>query len=135
MPRAAPKPGVDGVPYVASNTFVIPDHDPTVVRRFEQEMAERETLMKSMPGFTHCALVKDAEGFTFTQEWTTKQAGDRSRAAPRPRARPIRRNHHMRASIRLAGINPPRDGEESVFLSLVEPFVLLKPLWTPARDD
>lgn len=73
--RAAPKPGVDGVPYVAKNTFVIPDHDPAVAARFEEEMHHREHLMKSLPGFTHCSLVKDKNEYTFSQEWETKQAG------------------------------------------------------------
>lgn len=73
--RAAPKPGIDGVPYVASNRFVIPENDPAVVARFEQEMHHRETLMKSLPGFTHCELTKNANEYTFSQEWETKQVG------------------------------------------------------------
>ena len=76
--RAAskPKPGINGVPYVAANRFVIPDSDPAVVARFEEEMRRRETLMASLPGFTHCGLTKDgAHEYTFAQEWATKQAG------------------------------------------------------------
>mmetsp|Transcript_10956 Transcript_10956/g.17566 ORF Transcript_10956/g.17566 Transcript_10956/m.17566 type:complete len:151 (+) Transcript_10956:69-521(+) len=75
--RAAskPKPGINGVPYVAANRFVIPDSDPAVVARFEEEMRRRETLMASLPGFTHCGLTKDgAHEYTFAQEWATKQA-------------------------------------------------------------
>ena len=56
MVRAAPKPGVDGVPYTASNTFIVPDGDATVVARFQDEMAARQALMKTLAGFTSCNL-------------------------------------------------------------------------------
>ena len=53
--RAGPKPGVDGVPYVATNRFVVPDKDPEVVRRPVSEIESREKLMKTLPGYTSSA--------------------------------------------------------------------------------
>ena len=47
----APKPGVGGVPYTASNHFIIPDHDPAVIARFEEEMHHR-VVMAGLPLFT-----------------------------------------------------------------------------------
>jgi hypothetical protein len=69
--RAGPKPGVDGVPYVATNRFVVPDKDPAVVQRLVSEIEKREKLMKTLPGYTSSALTSGPnEGeFSFTQEW------------------------------------------------------------------
>jgi heme-degrading monooxygenase HmoA len=93
--RAAPKPGVDGVPYTASNTFIVPDGDATVVARFQDEMAARQALMKTLAGFTSCNLSAGpgASEFTFEQEWTTKQAYEDYMNDPR------RRKSHLAAGI------------------------------------
>jgi hypothetical protein len=32
-------------------------------------------MMKTLPGFTHCDLAKDANEYVFKQEWETKQVG------------------------------------------------------------
>ena len=93
--RAGPKPGVDGVPYVATNRFVVPDKDPEVVRRLVSEIESREKLMKTLPGYTSSALASGpGEGeFSFTQEWETKQAYEDYMNHPQ------RRRSHMAAGV------------------------------------
>lgn len=92
--RAAPKPGVDGVPYTASNTFIVPDGDAAIVQRFQEEMAARQALMKTLPGFTSCKLTAGSGNeFTFEQEWTTKQAYEDYMNHPQ------RRKSHLAAGI------------------------------------
>lgn len=91
----APKPGVDGVPYVATNRFVIPDGDAEVVKRFVLEIESREALMKTLPGFTSCALTSGpgAGEYTFTQEWETKVAYEDFMNHPK------RRRSHMAPGV------------------------------------
>jgi|TARA_B100000405_G_scaffold172022_1_gene120261 heme-degrading monooxygenase HmoA len=92
--RAAPKPGVDGRPYTASNTFIVPDGDAAIVQRFQEEMAARQALMKTLPGFTSCKLTAGSGNeFTFEQEWTTKQAYEDYMNHPQ------RRKSHLAAGI------------------------------------
>jgi heme-degrading monooxygenase HmoA len=93
--RAGPKPGVDGVPYVATNRFVVPDKDPAVVQRLVSEIEKREKLMKTLPGYTSSALTSGPnEGeFSFTQEWETKQAYEDYMNHP------SRRRSHMAAGV------------------------------------
>ena len=76
MVRAAAKPGLDGVPYIATNVFIVPDKNPETVKRFVTEIETREKLMKTLEGYTSSALTggSAADEFSFTQEWTTKQA-------------------------------------------------------------
>ena len=93
--RAAAKPGVDGVPYVATNRFVVPDKDPETVKRLVSEIESREKLMKSLAGYSSSSLASGpADGeFTFTQEWTTKQAYEDYMNHPQ------RRRSHMAAGV------------------------------------
>lgn len=72
----AGKPGVDGVPYVASNTFVVLDADAEVARRLVAEIESREKLMRTLPGYTSSSLTSGARPgeYVFKQEWETKQA-------------------------------------------------------------
>lgn len=73
--RAA-KPGVDGVPYVASNTFVVLNGDAEVARRLVATIESREKLMRTLPGYTSSSLTSGARPgeYVFKQEWETKQA-------------------------------------------------------------
>ena len=75
---AAGKPGMDGTPYVAKNTFVIPSDEAGVkaadiVSRFLSEMDGRERKMKTMPDYTSSSLREvGTNTYEFTQEWKTK---------------------------------------------------------------
>ncbi len=94
MVRAAPKPGVDGRPYTASNTFIVPDGGAAIIQRFQEEMDARQALMKTLPGFTSCKLTAGSGNeFTFEQEWTTKQAYEDYMNHPQ------RRKSHLAAGI------------------------------------
>ena len=74
----AGKPGTDGTPYVAKNTFVIPSDEAgakaaDIVRRFLSEMDGRERKMKTMPDYTSSSLREvGTNTYEFTQEWKTK---------------------------------------------------------------
>ena len=74
----AGKPGTDGTPYVAKNTFVIPSDEAGVkaadiVSRFLSEMDGRERKMKTMPDYTSSSLREvGTNTYEFTQEWKTK---------------------------------------------------------------
>ncbi|MDA9098433.1 antibiotic biosynthesis monooxygenase [bacterium] len=86
---------MDGVPYIATNRFVVPEKDPTVVARLVSEMESREKLMKTLPGYTSSSLTSGpAPGeFSFTQEWTTKQAYEDYMNHP------ARRRSHIAAGV------------------------------------
>jgi|TARA_B110000977_G_scaffold166524_1_gene214435 heme-degrading monooxygenase HmoA len=93
--RAAAKPGLDGVPYIATNVFIVPDKNPETVKRFVTEIETREKLMKTLEGYTSSALTggSAAGEFSFTQEWTTKQAYEEYMNHPQ------RRRSHMAAGV------------------------------------
>ena len=80
---AAKKPGVDGKPYVAKNTFVVAVDEKgldakSVAKRFFEEMNGRVEKMKTMKDYVRSSLTEvGGNEWEFEQEWETKEGYER----------------------------------------------------------
>ena len=90
--RMMAAPGTDGkTPYVAKNTFTIPQDESGVKleeikRRFLDEMRFREEKMKTMPDYVSSQLTEiGANAYEFSQEWKTKEGFERWMNTPERR--------------------------------------------------